>query len=256
MGLIVAIGTAGNADAVLIVAEDFDSMSNGDLSGQSTTIFNLDGSSAGTTAWATGKGGAPASGDIAVSGGVVTLKNDGGLSLDLQASDATLDGSVTLFYGFQLTILDNSTTSDATDGNDLIAAFSQIATGNDRNRVTLGAGTSTGQIKLGAQGIAGADLATQTLHLIVMEDRAGTEDNFLTVNESAYASGDNSNERQNNFFQINIDSNMASFTIDRLAIGTDKTEVENFIAIPEPASLALMGLGGLLMLGRSRRTTV
>ncbi len=54
------------------------------------------------------------------------------------------------------------------------------------------------------------------------------------------------------FFRFNQTSNLTMIDNDRYRIDPDSVKL-TITAIPEPASLALMGLGGLLMLGRSRR---
>ncbi|GEM_PF-6669249 len=242
----------------LIVQETFDSLS-GTLEGESTTIYNNDGSVAGSVPWAQGsKGDVPSvtGGSMSVNSGALVVASNGsdtGLSLNLTATDVTLTGDTqVLYYGFRLTVTGPLT------NDDYIAAFSSTQTGNHRERLHIETGAS-GQFQLNIDGETPGtpQLNQNQTYTIIVEDVIGSDVSNVYVDNAAgdtvFASGSRS-DRDNNYFQFSVDALVPGYTVDNLAVGTTYSEVYTFVTIPEPNSLALtsVALLGIIIFLRRR----
>jgi len=245
---LVAIGMiAGGAQAALIVAEDFDAMS-GNLKGQTTAVGT------GSATWSSGtQVGDPGAGEMSVVGGAVQIadtNSDFGLLLNITGALGTQNDVE--YYGFQLTV--TSAPSDAGQ-NDLIAALAQETTREMRAKLGLRAGSTAGTFKLdlldGSAGSSNADLQIGTTYQVIVS-RTGQKlwVNATSSSDTPYGT-DWGNFRTPNYFWMQQNAEFGSFTIDRLAIGTDFDEVRQFI-VPEPASLMMLGIGALVALRRRR----
>ena len=190
-------------------------------------------------------------GSIASNTQVVDTSNDTGDWIDTYG-DTGFTG--TLYYGFDFTVLNNAGESG---GGGLFAGVQlyfngaeRIGVGNDWAPVSIGF--------IGGSGFSKTETSTpyvvdQTYRLVVRIDFDGAGDDSLSLwvdpaSEADPVDATDSGDANFNNIRLRAGNNPGLVAFENIVFATTFAEA----AVPEPSSLALLGLGGLLVARRRR----
>ncbi len=245
----VLAGFGATAQAAIVLQDDF-SYANGNLVGQTPDVGGAWGSHSGA-------GSVP----VQVAAGAVVLNQGSGSREDVNATFTTPVGSGMKYYaGFDLTMSGPASSVTSTYFAHFLTGTSSFGS---RVWVTV---PSTAGYKLALSGGSSiestwaSDLAYGTTYRIVVAydyDTGATTGGTLWVNPTSSASSSIATTTgfQNAFtsFAFRQASGNTIQTIDNLIVANTFDEAAGITVAPEPASLSLLALGGLLMLKRRRQ---
>ena len=217
-----------------------------------------DGALVGNGAWVNHSG---TPGDLAVSGGAVTVNSDGSTSEDAHTIFAGSTGTV--YFGIDFTV--SASAPAAGTDTEYFAHFMADGTFNFRGRLDIVAATGGGDFSVGiasddstADAIWATDLSYGTTYRAVVGYDQDTNIATLWIDAASMAStsivGDDDGgpgDAIDSFAlrQSNSDYD-ETIIVDNLTVATTFDEANT--GVPEPGSLALLGLGGLALLRRRR----
>ena len=203
-------------------------------------------------AWVKTSGSDDPSTPIVTDGAITVSRSDADdVSREFSATTYT-NGS--LFYKFDLTVTDAA--SSLASGYYFAGLGQATTTLRDRLYATTDS-TSSGDFQLGCGndtlGVRwGSDLLLNTLYTVVVQSDLDTDTTRLwidpTTAESTSVAFQDDNTYSVNGMIFRQASGIGINTIDNLKVGTTFSDV---VAVPEPASIAIIGLGASAFGGRS-----
>ena len=244
-----ALLLAGTAQGVLI--EDFQDYSEGDnLATEGPMDWDFDFAS-GTT------GPPPTAVDPQSNGNLVGFFSNRGVGNNIQNDGTTWDEGDVVTLSFDFSAAGAVTPLDANIGLGVLQSEADLADGSDiAGTFRLDDGNLT--VYNGAAFIdTGFDYAANTAYTVtvILDTAADTYDTFID-------GGAFSNQQLADDFGLYRSASEAGLGLNAFIVrtnggnnnpeGVSSLFIDNINAVPEPASLALVGLGGLCLLGRRR----